>query len=88
MIQLTLLNQVGFVYSGDENPSELAEAAQKLPITLARRTQIFNAVYRENVASTTSIEGEWQLWIRDEERRRLSCALWARLSPDLEISEH
>jgi hypothetical protein len=81
MTQTIILNQLGLMYSGDRRALELAELFQSVPVTLGRRKRLFSNVLPPDKLSSMllPIDGEWQLWVLDEQRRRAGFAIWVRL---------
>ncbi|KAJ5098205.1 hypothetical protein N7532_005206 [Penicillium argentinense] len=78
MVQVILLNQIAMRYSGERRALEIAEFLQALPVTVARRKQLFTDVMSlTNMSSLDlSLQQKWQVWVLDEERRRTGFAIW------------
>ncbi|KAF7173645.1 hypothetical protein CNMCM5623_005883 [Aspergillus felis] len=76
--QVIVLNQLGLRYMGERRALEIAELYQALPVTLARRKQLFsNTMSFHKISQLDLPLGQrWQLWILDEERRRSGFAVW------------
>jgi hypothetical protein len=77
--QVTVLNQIGLRYSAERRALEIAELLQALPITLARRKQLFTNILSSKKLSELrlTLSQRWQIWALDEQRRRTSFAIWA-----------
>lgn len=78
MLQTIVLNRVGLMYDGDRRSLEVAEITQALPITLARRKGFFNNLLPMQKFSQLQLPltHKWQIWVLDEERRRLGFSVW------------
>ncbi|KAE8307050.1 hypothetical protein BDV41DRAFT_569395 [Aspergillus transmontanensis] len=76
--QVIVLNQLGLRYMGERRALEVAELYQALPVTLARRKQLFsNTMSFLKISQLDLPLGQrWQLWVLDEERRRTGFAVW------------
>ncbi|RAH42643.1 uncharacterized protein BO95DRAFT_455725 [Aspergillus brunneoviolaceus CBS 621.78] len=78
MTQVILLNQLALAYSGERRDLELAELYQAIPVTLARRKQLFAYAtsFQKMARLEMSLPQRWQIWTLDEERRRAGFAVW------------
>ncbi|PYI27839.1 hypothetical protein BP00DRAFT_352524 [Aspergillus indologenus CBS 114.80] len=78
MTQAILLNQLALAYSGERRDLELAELYQAIPVTLARRKQLFahTTSLQKMAQLELSLPQRWQIWTLDEERRRAGFAVW------------
>lgn len=78
LIQATVLNCIGMIYSGDEN---LKQSALKNFSDLAspnKRERLF-LQRRHSVAGTRQMS-DWETWIEDETARRTGYFIWVCLS--------
>ncbi|KAI9037628.1 uncharacterized protein KD926_000190 [Aspergillus affinis] len=78
LTQVILLNHIGLRYSGERRALEIAELLQALPVTLARRKQLFTNILSTRKLSELdlSLRQKWQIWNLDDERRRVGFAIW------------
>ncbi|OJJ71613.1 hypothetical protein ASPBRDRAFT_195779 [Aspergillus brasiliensis CBS 101740] len=78
LMRVFLLNQLGLRYSGERRALEVAEVYQSLPVTVARRSQIFRSIVSLQKIFQLDLPNaqKWQIWIHDEERRRTGYAIW------------
>lgn len=84
-MRVFLLNQLGLRYSGERRALEVAEVYQALPVTVARRSQIFRSIVSLQKIHQLELPNaqKWQIWTLDEERRRTGYAIWVSGSPNL-----
>ncbi|KAJ6110061.1 early growth response protein [Penicillium sp. IBT 16267x] len=87
LTQVILLNHIGLSYSGERRALEIAELLQALPVTLARRKQLFTDILSAKKLKELdlSLRQRWQIWTLDEERRRTGFAIWARTLGPLRV---
>ncbi|PYH35470.1 early growth response protein [Aspergillus neoniger CBS 115656] len=78
LMRVFLLNLLGLRYSGERRALEIAEVYQVVPVTVARRSQIFRSIVSLQKIHQLELPNaqKWQIWTLDEERRRTGYAIW------------
>ncbi|GLB12221.1 hypothetical protein AtubIFM57258_009501 [Aspergillus tubingensis] len=78
LMRVFLLNLLGLRYSGERRALEIAEVYQAVPVTVARRSQIFRSIVSLQKIHQLELPNaqKWQIWTLDEERRRTGYAIW------------